>query len=170
MQLPTTPMLYPIIQRLFAMLLLSLSALAFANAAEPVSTRDGAPIGGKDTVAYYDRANRDAHKETDGSPAFTVQYLGHAWRFASQANADKFAATPQAYVPQYNGHCANALASDEGLINTNGTVWEFFGDKLFLFYSERGRQRWLHGDWHAFRKAADAAWKDILQSRLRPRP
>jgi len=169
MHMPTTPMLHPIVQRLLATLLLCMSTLAFASAVEPVSTRDGVPISGKDTVAYHDRANRDAHKSTDGRAAFTVQYLGHAWRFASQASADKFAANPQAWVPQYNGHCANALASDEGLISTNGTVWEFFGDKLYLFYAERGRQRWLQGDWQAFSKEADAAWKGILQSRLRPR-
>lgn len=169
MQMPTLPMLFPLLKRLYAILILALATLTVASAAEPVSTRDGAPIGGKDTVAYHDRTNRDAHKATDGRPTFTVQYLGHAWRFASQASADKFAASPQAYVPQYNGHCANALASDEGLISTSGQVWEFFGDKLYLFYAERGRQRWLQGDWQAFSKEADAAWKGILQSRLKPR-
>lgn len=107
-----------------------------------MSIRDGAPIGGKDTVAYHDRGNRNGHKATDGRTAFTVHYLGHAWRFASQASADRFAATPEAFVPRYNAHCANALASEEGLISTDGTVWEFFGDKLHLFYVERGRQRW----------------------------
>lgn len=168
-QLTATPMLQLIVQRVLAALLLCLSTLVFASAAEPVSTRDGAPLNGKDAVAYHDRANRDAHKTTDGRASLTVQYLGHAWRFASQASADKFAASPQAYVPQYNGHCANALASDEGLITTNGTVWEFFGDKLYLFYAERGRQRWLQGDWQAFSKEADAAWKGILQSRLKLR-
>jgi hypothetical protein len=169
MQMPASPMRYLLIRRMLAILLLSLSTLTVASAAEPVSTRDGAPIGGKDTVAYHERANRDAHKATDGRLAFTVQYLGHAWRFASQASADKFAASPQAWVPQYNGHCANALASSEGLISTNGNVWEFFGDKLYLFYAERGRQRWLQGDWQAFSKEADAAWKAILLSRLKPR-
>lgn len=169
MQMPITPMLHRLVQRLLAILLLSVSTWVFASAAQPVSVRDGAPIGGKDTLAYHERVNRDTHKTTDGRPAFTVLYLGHAWRFASQASADKFAANPQAYVPQYNGHCANALASSEGLITTNGTVWEFFGDKLYLFYAERGRQRWLQGDWQAFSKEADAAWKGILQSRPKPR-
>lgn len=87
-----------------------------------------------------------------------MQHLDHAWRLASQASADRFAANPGAYVPQYNGFCSNALASDEGLINTNGELWEFFGDKLHLFYAERGRQRWLNGDWQAFKKEADKAW------------
>ena len=94
-----------------------------------------------------------------------MQHLGVPWRFASKASADKFAANPAAYVPQYNGHCSNALSQGEGLISTNGSVWEFFGDKLHLFYAERGRQRWLTGDWQAFRQQADKAWQDILAAK-----
>jgi YHS domain-containing protein len=136
-----------------------------ASAAEPVSTHwlTGAIIGGKDAVSYYESANKKAHKEVEGSTTFTVQHLGHAWRFASQASADRFAANPSAYVPQYNGFCSNALASDEGLINTNGEVWEFFGNKLHLFYAERGRQRWLNGDWQAYKKIADKAWAGLTK-------
>jgi YHS domain-containing protein len=139
-------------------------ALAHAGAAEPVSSQwlTGAAIGGKDVVSYYAESNKTAHQVADGNKAFAVQHLGHAWWFASKASADKFAANPQAYVPQYNGHCANALASDEGLINTSGAVWEFFGDKLYLFYAERGRQRWLDGNWKVYKQKADAAWQAIL--------
>lgn len=68
-------------------------------------------------------------------------------------------------MPQYNGHCSNGLSLDEGLIRTDGSVWEFFGDKLHLFYAERGRQRWLTGDWQAYRRQADKAWQDILAAK-----
>ena len=150
--------------RSFTLWLLA-TLMGAACAAEPVSTHwlTGAVIGGKDAVSYYESANRKAHKEAEGSATFTVQHLGHAWRFASQASADRFAANPSAYVPQYNGFCSNALASDEGLINTNGEVWEFFGDNLHLFYAERGRQRWLNGDWQAYKKIADKAWTGLSQ-------
>ncbi|MEO6363885.1 MAG: hypothetical protein ABIO71_11690 [Caldimonas sp.] len=41
-----------------------------------------------------------------------------------------------------------------------------FGDKLYLFYAERGLQRWLQrwlkGDWQAYRRQADTAWRAIL--------
>ena len=146
--------------RTLTLWLMALFIVGTASAAEPVSThwRTGSAIGGKDAVSYYDKTNQKNHKELEGSPAFTVQHLGHTWRFASQASADRFAAHPSAYVPQYNGFCSNALASDEGLINTNGEVWEFFGDQLHLFYAERGRQRWLNGDWRVFKKKADQAW------------
>lgn len=151
------------IRRWIGLLWFTLMALS-AGAAQPVSTHwlTGAAIGGKDAVAYHDASTRSTHQAQDGQAAFTVQYLGRPWRFASQASADKFAANPAAYVPQYNGFCSNALASDEGLYATSGEVWEFFGDKLHLFYAERGRQRWLTGDWRAYQQAADRAWQAIL--------
>ena len=66
-------------------------------------------------------------------------------------------------MPEYNGFCSNALALGEGLIRTDGSVWEFFGDKLHLFYAERGRQRWLDGDWKAYNREAAKAWAAIVK-------
>jgi len=145
--------------RCAALLLAAICSLA--QAAEPVSTGwlSSVAIGGKDTVAYFSEAARAAHQSTPGSSGFTVHYKGADWHFASKASADKFAASPQAYAPQYNGYCANALSTGEGLVRTDGTVWEFFGDKLYLFYAEGGRQHWLTGDWQALRAKAEAAWK-----------
>ncbi|MEO6364385.1 MAG: YHS domain-containing (seleno)protein, partial [Caldimonas sp.] len=121
--------------------------------------------GGKDAVSYSTDAVKQSHQVIEGDQRFEVKYLGATWRFSSQASADRFAATPATFAPRYNGHCANALASDEGLVRTDGEVWEFFGDKLYLFYAERGRQRWLKGDWQAYRRQADAAWRAILDKR-----
>lgn len=163
---PTLPRtMHPFVIRCAAFLLAAFTTLA--HAAEPVSTGwvNGAAIGGKDTVSYYSADVKASHQVVEGNSTFTVQYLGAPWRFASKASADRFAANPAAYVPQYNGHCSNALSQGEGLISTNGSVWEFFGDKLHLFYAERGRQRWLTGDWQAFRQQADKAWQDILAAR-----
>ena len=163
---PTLPRtMHPFVIRCAALLLAAFTTLA--HAVEPVSTGwlNGAAIGGKDTVSYYSADVKASHQVVEGNSTFTVQYLGAPWRFASKASADKFAANPAAYVPQYNGHCSNALSQGEGLISTNGSVWEFFGDKLHLFYAERGRQRWLTGDWQAFRQQADKAWQDILAAK-----
>lgn len=148
-------------------LLLLLLAATAARAAEPVSTGffGSTAIGGKDTVSYHADAVRQSHRVADGDRRFEVKYLGATWRFASKESADRFAANPAAYVPRYNGHCANALSSGEGLVDTDGTVWEFFGDQLYLFYAESGRQRWLKGDWATYRRDADAAWQAILRKR-----
>ncbi len=144
-------------------LFLALSTALWAQAAEPVSTGvfGSTAIGGKDTASYHTDAVKQSHQVAEGDKRFEVRYLGASWRFASQASADRFAANPTAFVPSYNGHCANALASGEGLVRTDGEVWEFFGDKLYLFYAEGGRQRWLKGDWQAYKRQADAAWQAI---------
>ena len=154
-----------LILRCAALLLVAFTTLA--HAAEPVSTGwlSGAANWGKDTGWFLSADVKASHQVVEGNSTFTVQYLGAPWRFASKASADRFAANPAAYVPQYNGHCSNGLSLGEGLIRTDGSVWEFFGDKLHLFYAERGRQRWLTGDWQAFRQQADKAWQDILAAR-----
>jgi hypothetical protein len=132
-------------------------------AADPVSTGffSSVAIDGHDTVQYHTPEVRSKHAEIQGEKRFAVEWKDAKWLFASQASADKFAASPEQYVPLYNGHCSNALSLGEGLVTTDGTVWEFFGEKLHLFYAERGRQRWLNGDWKAYKVTADEAWEEL---------
>jgi YHS domain-containing protein len=155
----------PLRRHLHRVLVLALFLPLSLWAAEPVSTGrfSNTAIGGKDTVSYHDASVRQSHRVAEGDGRFEVKYLGATWRFASRESADRFAADPAAYVPRYNGHCANALSLGEGLVNTDGSVWEFFGDRLHLFYAERGRQRWLGGDWRAYQRDADAAWEAIVK-------
>ena len=149
------------LQKLLIALALSLLVALPGIAAEPVNADFWAKtaIGGKDTVSYHSPNVKATHKVETGDKAHEVVYLGATWRFASKESADRFAASPAAYVPQYNGFCANALSSGEGLVKTDGNVWDFFGDKLYLFYADGGRQRWLRGDWQKFKIQADTAWK-----------
>ena len=151
-------------QKLFLLILAMLaSGISLAAGADPVSTGyfNSIAIDGHDTVMYHDTAVRKNHAEKLGDKRFSIEWNGAQWLFASQASADKFAANPERYVPQYNGHCSNALSLDEGLIPTDGTVWEFFGENLHLFYAERGRQRWLNGDWKSYKATADEAWEEL---------
>ncbi|MGY0216320.1 YHS domain-containing (seleno)protein [Endozoicomonadaceae bacterium StTr2] len=148
-------------QFMFSLLLAVASHSVYAAEAVSKSFWNEVAIGGHDTVAYHQPDNRRQHQQVPGGKTFVVAWQGAKWRFASQASADKFAADPERYRPEYNGFCANALSLGEGLIKTDGTVWEFFGDELHLFYAERGRQRWLQGDWQAYKKEADTAWVQL---------
>lgn len=143
-----------------ALLLSLISSPLLAEAVSKSYWGDKA-IGAHDTVAYHSSAAKENHQGVIGNKKYTVQYLGANWYFASKASADKFKADPAKYKPLYNGHCANALSLGEGLIPTDGKVWEFFGDELHLFYAERGRLRWLNGDWQSYRKQADVAWQTL---------
>lgn len=139
-----------------------------AFATQPVSTGfwSNTAIGGHDTTTYYETVDSGHLPVTKGMARYTVVWEGAEWHFASQASADKFSDYPEKFVPKYNGHCANALSLGEGLINTDGSVWEFFDNTLYLFYAEGGRQRWLKGDWHTFQKQANMAWAQEISSAL----
>ncbi|TDO97258.1 YHS domain-containing (seleno)protein [Marinomonas balearica] len=134
----------------------------FAQAPVSTSYWSNTAIGGHDTTAYYQSELERPARLVEGNKHFSVQWNGADWHFASQASADKFAMNPSLYVPSYNGFCANALSLGEGKIRTDGSVWEFFDDTLYLFYAERGRQRWLNGDWHQYKAQADNAWQAIV--------
>ncbi len=132
------------------------------QAAEPVSKSffGGVAIGGMDAVAYHQLA-REAHA-VPGDEDFTVRWKGAKWRFSSRENAATFEADPTRYEPAYNGHCANALSLGKGLVKTDGAHWLRIDDRLYLFYASEGRQRWLSGDYPAFKVQADAAWRKIV--------
>ena len=145
----------------FASLLMFFSTVA--SAAEPVSKSrlSGVAIGGHDSVAYHQIERDPQHSAVEGVKTYTVEYKGAKWRFGSKESSELFAANPEKYSPSYNGHCANALSLGEGLIRTDGTHWEIFEDKLYLFYAARGRNRWTDGNWKTYKVEADAAWNRL---------
>ena len=149
------------IRPLLITVLIGFSATGYA--VDPVSTGywGDTAMDGHDVVAYHSPDVIDAHREVKGRKQYVVEWNNANWLFASKSSAHKFKSDPEKYAPQYNGFCSNALALDEGLIATDGTVWEFFGGQLHLFYAERGRQRWLNGDWKSYKDKADEAWEQL---------
>ena len=144
----------------FSIVLMALlmSQKGFA-AEEPVSTGylNNSAIGKHDVLSYHQ--GKFAEK---GSKTFVHNWKGADWHFANEAHRDLFAANPEKFSPAYNGFCSNALSLGEGLIRTNGKVWHIWNGQLHTFYAERGRVRWVNGDYEAFNKQAAAAWKEEL--------
>jgi len=133
-------------------------------AAEPVakSRLGGVAIGGKDTVAYHALPAQPHKKAVSGKKSHTVSWKGAKWRFASAESAEKFRADPEKYSPAFNGHCANALSLGKGLLKTDGSHWEIFGERLYLFYAAKGRDRWIStGDVQPYIAAAEMAWSQL---------
>lgn len=154
--------------RLFSLVLgalLSVMTLV-AHGAEPVSkSRFGSvAIGGHDTAAYHELSQEPQATAIKGSKSYVVKYKGAKWRFASEESAARFRADPERYSPAYNGYCANALSLGNGLVRTDGTHWEIFEDKLYLFFAANGRTRWLDGNWQTYKAVSDAEW-DRLKNR-----
>ncbi|GLS92395.1 hypothetical protein GCM10007916_34660 [Psychromonas marina] len=149
-------------KKILMTLMLLISSVAFAD--EPVSKSyfGSVAISGVDTIAYHQLKGKKDNQAMMGNSRYSVEWKGANWYFVSQQSAEKFAADPARYQPNYNGFCANALSLGEGLIKTDGSVWAFFDDQLFLFYSEAGRQRWLKGDWKSYNRQAKKAWLQQL--------
>lgn len=147
--------LFHAISVLIMLFLMSISSNV-ALAKEPVSTSyiNNNAIGKHDVTAYH--INKEASK---GEKRFGHEWKGALWYFATVEQRDLFAENPEKYSPAYNGFCSNALTLDEGLIRTDGTVWQIFGDQLHLFFAERGRVRWVNGDYETLKKEADDAWQ-----------
>lgn len=148
---------------IFYLLLLSLSSVTLA--AEPVSKSrfGGVAIGGHDTVAYHQQTP-DQHLAAKGKGSYVVEWKGAKWRFATLADSETFAANPEKYSPAYNGFCANSLSLGKGLLKTDGSHWRIFDDQLYLFYAQKGEDRWTAGDYAEYKHLADRAWQDILVS------
>lgn len=148
--------IYPLVVCLFAV---------GVSAQTPVSKSylTGVAIGGVDTVAYFSAAEQNSTLSIEGDARFEFEWNEATWRFADQASLDKFAEEPEKWVPEFNGYCANALSLGEGLIRTDGTVWQFFGDKLYLFYATRGLRRWQQGDWQTYLIEAENAWAILIK-------
>ncbi len=150
------------ITALMACLFMLTTSTVFA--AEPVakSRLGGVAIGGHDTVAYHALPADPHEKAISGKKTYTVEWKGAKWRFASEASANKFRTEPEKYSPAYNGHCANALSLGKGLLKTDGTHWEIFGDRLYLFYAAKGRDRWMAtDDVQPYIEAAELAWSKL---------
>ncbi len=109
-------------------------------------------LSGYDTVSYFQGNGTPVR----GSSQFMVEHDGAEFHFSSQANADIFAADPDAYAPQYGGHCAWAM-SRGSLAPGDPTLYKIHGGKLYLNFNRNVQQTWL-GDIEGFIAKSDPAW------------
>jgi YHS domain-containing protein len=102
------------------------SALKPVNAVEiPPDAR--VMLNGADVVAYF----ADGRFE-QGLPQFSALYEGVNFHFASAEHQARFEQTPEAFLPQFGGYCANGLVYGipwGGDANT----WKMIDGKLYIF-------------------------------------
>jgi len=113
---------------LLAICLASTATLPWpAAAATVISGADKGPaIEGYDPVAYFTDG-----KPVRGSEAFSTEWQGATWHFASAEHRDLFIAMPERYAPQYGGYCAYATSLDR-VAAGDGRHWRIVDDKLYL--------------------------------------
>lgn len=105
-------------------------------AREPEVFQNPVAINAIDPVGYFDQ-----EKPVPGSSIHTFNWRGTTWHFASKANADRFAQTPDAYAPEFGGYCAFA-ASRGYIAPTIPEAWSIYGGKLYLNASLRAQELW----------------------------
>ena len=135
----------------FVALLLSVST--FAQTTSYFNT-NGTAVKGYDVVAYFSE-----QKAVAGNVAFVYDWSGSRWLFSSQANLDRFKATPEAYAPQYGGFCAYGL-SEKHKAPTDPNAWTIVDNKLYLNYNPATKEAWSK-DISGRIKKANEVWPSL---------
>ena len=89
-----------------------------------------------------------------------TKYQGATWHFASAENRDLFAASPEAYAPQYGGYCAYAVGNGY-TASITPEAWAVVGGKLYLNYSKGVKRRW-ESKRAEYIRTGDANWPGVL--------
>jgi YHS domain-containing protein len=116
----------------------------------------GPAIHGYDPVAYF-----VAGEPQRGDKALSYDYQGVTWRFANAANKQIFIESPDAYIPQYGGHCAFA-ASKNAIADIDPAAWTIDKGKLYLNYNLGVRSKW-RADQAVNIKKADGFWPELVK-------
>ena len=121
------------------------------------SGENGVALGGYDPVAYF----TDGAART-GSSEWQAEWGGATWHFASDAHRTAFLADPEAYAPQFGGHCAFAASLG---IKTPGApeTWSIIDGRLFL--NANGVAKGL---WQALPGGGTLAYENWLEVREAP--
>jgi len=94
-------------------------------------------VSGYDAVSYF---------EGDGVPVkgdadFAVEHDGAVYHFSNTANAARFAANPEAFMPRYGGHCAWAMARGY-LAPGDPLAYAVVDRKLYLNFNQEVKAKW----------------------------
>ncbi|MEM8576912.1 MAG: YHS domain-containing (seleno)protein [Pseudomonadota bacterium] len=124
-----------VFSRLIAGTALGLALATSAFAGEQYIDETGFAVSGYDVVAYFDLpqnpVGQDQPAPVAGNAGITAEHNGATFAFASEENRARFLENPDAFVPQYDGHCAYGVAKG-GKVPGNPTLWRIVDDKLYL--------------------------------------
>jgi hypothetical protein len=119
----------------------------------------GLAIGGIDPVAYF-----TDHAPLLGRADQEYRYAGVIWRFRNEGNKAAFIASPDVYMPRYGGYDPIALGRAVALPG-NPLVWALVGERLYLFYNDEARERFLVDPAEAILHA-DNKWPTVISDLL----
>ena len=100
-------------------------------------------------------------KPVEGKRDITWSWKGVTWRFSSAKNRDAFKADPEAYAPQYGGHCAWAV-SEGYTAKGDPRHWKVVNGKLYLNYNAKVQSDWER-DVPGLVAKGDRNWPAVLR-------
>ena len=125
-------------------------------------------LQGYDPVTYF-----TIGRPVRGSMAIKTEHLGATYRFATEANRRMFITSPDRYVPQFGGFCANGMAYSVP-VAADAEVFKIIDGKLHLFggirsklYFEMNQERNLRLANHYWEtEVKDSNWRFHYLKRL----
>ena len=103
----------------------------------PYYEKDGIAIEGYDPVAYH-----LGSKAQLGQASIHYLWQNMDWYFVSAEHEALFHAAPEKYAPQFGGYCAKAVSLGFSG-GSNPRVWHIEDGKLYFFFSDGAKERWL---------------------------
>ncbi|WP_296380697.1 YHS domain-containing (seleno)protein [Winogradskyella sp.] len=144
--------------RFFILLYVITISTVFSQNNLDYNTKKGFAAKGYDVVAYFNNG------AIEGSKVYSTTFNGVKYKFHSQKNLDTFLKNPKAFIPQYGGYCAYAVATNSKKIDIDPKSFEIRDGKLYLFYNSWGNntlKKWLEKDVKGLQNKADLNWEAI---------
>lgn len=121
--------------------------------------KNSVAIEGYDPVSYFNG------KPLEGKSELKFTHKGVTYLFSTQANLNKFKASPDAYEPAYGGWCAYAMGATGEKVKIDPDTYKILEGKLYLFYNFWGNNTLT--DWkkeeRKLKEAADKNWSKLVQ-------
>jgi YHS domain-containing protein len=154
-----------IMKTIFSLFFFAIAVSAVAQV-DPVDAK-GLAIGGYDVVAYFDGSPKK------GRDQFATKYQDATYLFATADNQKAFLASPDKYLPQYDGYCALAVSYGKK-ISVDPLTFKVADEKLYLFYNGKtsngkvnSLQTWNKNEEKLLKKA-NVNWPDVKKLKYKP--
>ena len=137
--------------------------MSMAAAGEQYVDRTGYAVSGYDVVAYHSLeqspVGQAKARAVPGNASIVAEWNGAKWAFSTEQNKQTFLANPEAYAPQYDGHCAYGVA-EGAKVAGNPHLWRIVDGKLFLNITKKIDDRWER-DIAGYIETADSKWNRL---------
>lgn len=84
-------------------------------------------LGGMDALSFF-----ESSKPRRGTFDYKAEVGGMTYCFSSQSNLDRFVRRPEAFLPQFGGHCAFYCGLMGRMVPGDARAWRIVNGKLYL--------------------------------------